>query len=171
MISTRHLAVVAAAAALTALGGSASAAPTRDPGMLQGKNPNVNYAFNEDFTVPTSPVPEGNAVGRVVPVDAASPDSGCEASDFAGFPAGSIALVRRGICPFAQKVLNAQAAGATGVLIFNSFTGLSNISLSGADVTVPVLFITQELGQSFVAAASDLRVHMMVHHQPAPATS
>ena len=45
--------------------------------------------------------------------------SGCEAADFAGFAAGRIALVQRGTCTFAQKALNALAAGALGVLIFN----------------------------------------------------
>lgn len=45
--------------------------------------------------------------------------SGCEAADFAGFPAGNIALVQRGTCSFAIKALNAQAAGATAVIIFN----------------------------------------------------
>jgi Zn-dependent M28 family amino/carboxypeptidase len=45
--------------------------------------------------------------------------SGCEAADFAGFPAGNIALIQRGTCAFAIKALNAQAAGATAVIIFN----------------------------------------------------
>jgi Zn-dependent M28 family amino/carboxypeptidase len=45
--------------------------------------------------------------------------SGCEAADFAGFPAGHIALVQRGTCAFAVKALNAQAAGASAVIIFN----------------------------------------------------
>ncbi len=45
--------------------------------------------------------------------------SGCEAADFAGFQAGNIALVQRGTCPFAAKALNAQAAGALAVIIFN----------------------------------------------------
>jgi Zn-dependent M28 family amino/carboxypeptidase len=45
--------------------------------------------------------------------------SGCEAADFAGFPVGNIALVQRGTCPFADKALNAQAAGASAVIIFN----------------------------------------------------
>lgn len=60
----------------------------------------------------------------VVPVDInleppRANTSGCEATDFAGFPAGSIALVQRGTCPFADKALNAQAAGASAVVIFN----------------------------------------------------
>ena len=45
--------------------------------------------------------------------------SGCEAADFAGFPAGNIALLQRGTCVFAVKALNAQAAGASAVIIFN----------------------------------------------------
>ncbi|HEY6134757.1 MAG TPA: M28 family metallopeptidase, partial [Rubrivivax sp.] len=45
--------------------------------------------------------------------------SGCEAADFAGFPAGNIALVQRGTCTFALKAENAQAAGASAVIIFN----------------------------------------------------
>ncbi len=45
--------------------------------------------------------------------------SGCEAADFAGFPAGNIALVQRGTCTFAVKAQNAQAAGASAVIIFN----------------------------------------------------
>jgi Zn-dependent M28 family amino/carboxypeptidase len=45
--------------------------------------------------------------------------SGCEAADFAGFPAGNIALVQRGVCTFAIKAENAQAAGASAVIIFN----------------------------------------------------
>ena len=45
--------------------------------------------------------------------------SGCEAADFAGFVAGNIALVQRGTCTFADKATNAQAAGASAVIIFN----------------------------------------------------
>jgi len=45
--------------------------------------------------------------------------SGCEPADFAGFPAGNIALIQRGTCSFAIKALNAEAAGASAVIIFN----------------------------------------------------
>ncbi len=45
--------------------------------------------------------------------------SGCDAADFTGFPAGNIALVQRGACDFAVKVVNAQDAGASGVIVFN----------------------------------------------------
>jgi Zn-dependent M28 family amino/carboxypeptidase len=45
--------------------------------------------------------------------------SGCESADFNAFPAGSIALIQRGTCSFAEKAENAQAAGAASVIIFN----------------------------------------------------
>jgi PA domain len=50
--------------------------------------------------------------------------SGCEAADFASFPAGNIALIQRGTCTFAVKALNAKAAGASAVIIFNQGTPL-----------------------------------------------
>ena len=45
--------------------------------------------------------------------------SGCEAADFAGFPAGNIALIQRGSCNFSVKADNAIAADASAVIIFN----------------------------------------------------
>jgi len=53
------------------------------------------------------------AVGAPLVADPGGPD------DFAGFPAGAIALVQRGGCSFALKAYNAEAAGAAGVIIFN----------------------------------------------------
>ena len=48
--------------------------------------------------------------------------SGCEAADFAGLNFGGandIALIQRGTCTFAEKAVNAEAAGAEAVIIFN----------------------------------------------------
>lgn len=67
----------------------------------------------------------GSVTAPVVPVDVVLGlprdvvTSGCEPEDFAAFPAGSIALVQRGTCSFRQKAVNAEAAGAGGVIIFN----------------------------------------------------
>jgi Zn-dependent M28 family amino/carboxypeptidase len=53
------------------------------------------------------------AVGAPLTPDPAGPN------DFAGVPAGQIALIQRGGCSFALKVVNAQAAGAAAVILFN----------------------------------------------------
>ncbi len=78
------------------------------------------------------------------PADAANTStSGCEADDFAGFVPGNIALVQRGSCSFLLKAQNAEAAGATGVIIFNEGqpgrTAAINGTLQRPDVTIPVV--------------------------------
>src|SRR6476661_343219 len=71
------------------------------------------------------------------PTPLSSSTSGCTAADFSGFVSGRIALIQRGGCNFGVKVLNAQAAGATGVIIFNEGnpgrTGVLSGSLLDAD--------------------------------------
>ncbi len=60
------------------------------------------------------------AVDLVVP--SPRPDastSGCQASDFATFPQGAVALLQRGTCTFRVKVANAVAAGANAAIVFN----------------------------------------------------
>jgi hypothetical protein len=54
----------------------------------------------------------GNLAAQVVPVDLAGTSSGCEESDFAGFPEGAVALMRRGGCRFSDKAATAQSRGA-----------------------------------------------------------
>jgi Zn-dependent M28 family amino/carboxypeptidase len=93
----------------------------------------------------------GIVIAAVTPVDinTANPaviTSGCEAADFAGFPAGNIALIQRGTCSFGIKAANAQAAGASAVIIFNQGNSPVRVDLiigtllpDGAAVTIPVI--------------------------------
>ena len=101
----------------------------------------------------------GNVAASVTAVDVnlAPPrdpvTSGCEAADFAGFPAGNIALVQRGTCTFAAKAANAQAAGASAVIIFNQGNtpareGLIIGTLAPFVATIPVV------GASFAQGVS-----------------
>ena len=92
------------------------------------------------------------AGGIVIPPTATSSStSGCTSADFSGFTSGRIALIQRGGCNFGVKVLNAQAAGASGVIIFNEGnpgrTGLligSLVDAAGNPIvpTIPVAFTT-----------------------------
>src|ERR1700693_2526862 len=61
--------------------------------------------------------PAGGIV--IPPTPDPSSSSGCTAPDFNGFVAGRVALIQRGTCTFSQKIANAEAAGASGVIIFN----------------------------------------------------
>jgi hypothetical protein len=104
-----------------------------------------------------SPTADLQPAGGIVlpPTPTSSSTSGCTAADFTGFVAGRIALIQRGGCNFGVKVLNAQAAGATGVIIFNEGnpgrTGLlvgSLVDAAGNRIvpTIPVAFTTFAVG-------------------------
>jgi Zn-dependent M28 family amino/carboxypeptidase len=90
---------------------------------------------------------------RIPPGDTQSGNtSGCEDSDFAGFTQGNIALVQRGTCMFAEKTLNAQEAGASGVVIFNEGQpgrdGVLEGTLAATDAfNIPVVGTTFEVGE------------------------
>jgi Zn-dependent M28 family amino/carboxypeptidase len=81
------------------------------------------YVEDTDYTSVDQSEP-GDVTAPVTAVDLQlgpgnASTSGCEAADFAGFPAGNIALIQRGTCTFEVKAENAAAAGASGVIIFN----------------------------------------------------
>jgi hypothetical protein len=98
------------------------------------------------------------AGGIIIPPTATpTSSSGCTMADFSGFVTGRIALIQRGACNFGVKVLNAQAAGASGVIIFNEGnttpdrTGLLAGSLQDAAnkpiiPTIPVAFTSFAIG-------------------------
>jgi extracellular elastinolytic metalloproteinase len=83
-----------------------------------------------------SPTPEGFA-GDIVLVNDGSenPTLGCE--PLIDFPAGAIALVDRGVCPFTLKVGNAQAAGAGAVIVANHLPG-PPFTMAGNDPTIEI---------------------------------
>jgi subtilisin family serine protease len=75
-------------------------------------------------------------------------------ADFAaGQVRGKVALIQRGEIPFADKVKNAIAAGASAVLIYNNAPGLVSgaITQDGSTVAVPVAMIEQTIGEEIKA--------------------
>ena len=116
----------------------------------------VAYSDTLDFTVVNQSRP-GTAMAAVTAVDLSlgagnTSTSACEAADFAGFPAGNIALIQRGTCTFLIKLNNAVAAGASGVILFNqgdtsARTGLGNFAVGDAfAASIPVVFATYARG-------------------------
>ncbi|WP_400993462.1 M28 family metallopeptidase [Agromyces sp. GXQ0307] len=121
----------------------------------------------------------GDVTGTIIPVDLQlglgnSSTSGCTPDDFAGLdfsgPA-DIALIQRGTCPFADKALNAEAAGAEAVIIFNQGNDTSDArnglivgTLGGSNVVgIPVVGASYEQGVALSEAGSTANIFV-----PAP---
>ena len=86
----------------------------------------------------------------------AEPVDGCEPIwDNAEAVNGSIVVVDRGSCPFVDKAMNAQAAGAVAVLVANNKPGAA-FAMPGnfSSVSIPAMLITQEYGTSIKDGAS-----------------
>lgn len=77
---------------------------------------------------------------------AASTADACSALP-AGSLSGHVALIRRGTCTFRTKALNAQAAGATGVALYNNVAGRITPTVAGdPPVAIPVVAISDAEG-------------------------
>jgi hypothetical protein len=139
--------IAAAALGICLLAPSAASAALI--GLLEQVSPPpaTSYLLAIDFS-PMVNSSLGDVTARVQPVDI-GPDSGCQAADFAGFVPGSIALLQRGTCTFELKAINAYSAGASAVIIFNSFPGLFTGSLGPGGSFIPVVSVTDALGLQF----------------------
>ena len=75
-------------------------------------------------------------------------------TDFTSAVSGKFALIMRGEIPFADKVKNAIAAGAAGVVIYNNAPGLIQGALTqdGSTLAIPVVMIEQTAGQALASA-------------------
>lgn len=161
------------AAALLA---ASMAAPTAAHAALVGELEIVSptpftYTFLTDFNVLQHSA-QGDVTARVSNVDlslgSGGSTSGCEAADFAGFAAGSIALIQRGTCSFELKAENAAAAGASAAVIFNSFgaSGLIPGDLTaGYTGGIPVVSISYDRGVEW-ATAFGLTARVHVYDDP-----
>jgi subtilisin family serine protease len=82
---------------------------------------------------------------------------GCTASG--GFPAhyfaGAVAIIRRGTCPFTEKIINAVNAGATRVIIGNNDVGTILMDTTGAP-NVPAFSVDGTLGDALMAFIAPL---------------
>lgn len=144
------------------------------PATFAQTQPNaVSYVYDTDFAT-MSYSAAGNVTALVQQVNdnvlppTATPSSsaGCEAADFNGFVPGSIALIQRGSCAFAQKVDNAAAAGAVAAIIFNEGnpgdperTDLFFGTL-GAPSAIPAISVSFGLG-STLATTAGLQVRIV----------
>ncbi|MEX5297852.1 M20/M25/M40 family metallo-hydrolase [Kocuria sp. CPCC 205292] len=109
----------------------------------------MTYSGTGSVTAPVQAVDTDGTAGAST--------SGCEAADFADFVPGHVALIQRGACSFAVKAANAEAAGASAVLIFNSGApgseGLLNGTLGSPEATtLPTVGLSHQAGVDLLGA-------------------
>ena len=145
------------------------------PSALQQTAPTATtYREGIDFGAVTQSDP-GDVTAAVTPVDLQlglgnTSTSGCEASDFANFPSGNIALLQRGVCTFEIKAENAAAAGAVGIVIFNQGNttaadrnGIPAVTLTANNTSgIPVIGTTYALGAT-LAGTPGLRMRVFAN--------
>lgn len=108
--------------------------------------------------------------------------SGCEPADFTGFTSGNVALMQRGTCPFAQKVANAESAGATAAVIFNT-DGTTDVVAgtlgetaqddqpSPPDIGIPAIGTSNPIGEQLATYNSTATVRVVTDVTSTPTTS
>jgi Zn-dependent M28 family amino/carboxypeptidase len=116
----------------------------------------MDYSGSGDVTA------DLQAIDLVLPPGGAAntSTSGCEATDFADFVAGNIALIQRGTCTFQLKAENAFDAGAAGVIIFNEGQDGRTETLAGTlsdafSDPIPVVGTSFEIGNELAALLED----------------
>jgi aminopeptidase YwaD len=126
-----------------------------------GRDSALSVRAADSQTIPSVPF-QGSAAGNVQGPLIAVPGLG-EPRDFPASARGAIVLIERGELLFRDKIANARAAGATGVIISNNETGLYYGSL-GESTPLPAVAISQTEGQKLrsLAAAGSVTAQLSV---------
>lgn len=136
-----------------------------------------------DYDIGTSsfgaPANRANVAGTIVPaLDAENADGplatdGCSAFANAAEIAGNLALVDRGTCPFTTKAANAQAAGATALIVVDNRRdtctppSLSAAGTTGDAIRIPVISLAPKDADALRAQLADhAHVTAMLHVDP-----
>lgn len=127
------------------------------PESLSGPRAATTNVFEGTDRVPVPASPNGISSDLVLyknkPISPGY-NSACQSPINAPALAGKIALIKRGGCSFNLKVKNAQDAGAIAVIMMDSIpnnpTRLSMSSSEILGITIPAVFITKEIGDSFI---------------------
>lgn len=73
--------------------------------------------------------------------------------------ADAIALIQRGVCSFTEKIDNAEAAGYSGVVVFNSAVGGDAlVVMGGVAVNLPGVFVGRSTGLTIAGVANDFEL-------------
>ena len=139
------------------------------PVSIAGPRLATTNIFEGTDRIPVPASPNGIVADLALVTNNPTPpgyNSGCQPPNNAAAIAGKIALVRRGGCFFNLKVKNAQTAGAVAVIVMDSIpnnpTRLSMSSTGLLGITVPAIFVSKEIGDSFVAELANGPVNVKI---------
>jgi subtilisin family serine protease len=105
---------------------------------------NGKFGYLQATAAPTAPTSGTYPLARTGTVTSTA--DACTALP-AGSLTGKVALIRRGTCTFNVKSINAQNAGAVGVIIYNNAAGIQSITVAGPpNVTIPVVSVSNTSG-------------------------
>jgi subtilisin family serine protease len=92
------------------------------------------------------------------------PNNGCSSSQFStSADSGKIIVIARGVCTFAAKVTNAEAAGVAGVIISDNRSEPASQSLTVGSATVPVVFVNENVGNRLLNLPGGTTITIGVH--------
>ena len=86
---------------------------------------------------------------------AALPLDGCIPYENPGHVRGKVAIVRRGICPFADKIIHAANAGASAIIIVNNDApmGRPTLPILSHVPNLPAVLVMHESGEKLLEGA------------------
>src|SRR5213596_3680324 len=151
--------VVAVAAGNSGPGAGTLQSPGRARKIITVGASTNNHFVGQPFTYPAGGgTTIGAAVGDFDPLPTASFDlfdtqsNGCASVDPGA--SGKLAIIDRGTCTFSQKVANAKAAGAVGVVVINNVAGdpTAMARTEGFDDDLPAVMIGKSEGAALRAS-------------------
>ncbi len=119
--------------------------------ITSGPNAGTYAAAEGAITVPIASLPGATMSGSTVYVGLA-----CSSDSVPDAPGdGTIALIQRGACFFADKINNAEAKGYDGVVVFNDEArGDALVTMGGTAVNLPGVFVGHSTGLLIANAAT-----------------
>lgn len=139
------------------------------PAIIAGQYDAAENAFDPGHVpVPLTP----GITSDLILYNDATPDNtdACESAVNGALLNGKIVILRRGVCAFVDKVLNAQAAGATAVIVVNNDAANPDqlVNMSGADatVTIPAIFVSYNVGEALIAQLALGTVNITLKSEP-----
>jgi minor extracellular serine protease Vpr len=153
--------VVAVAAGNSGPGQGTLESPGRARKIITVGGSTNQHFVGQPFTYPAGGgTTIGAAVGEFDPLPEGSFElfdthsNGC--ASVASGASGKLAIIDRGVCTFSQKVANAKAAGAVGVLIINNVAGdpIAMARTEGFDDDLPAVMIGKNEGAALRASGA-----------------